>query len=329
MSAELKQIQQFSQETDHHHFMSDVLNGLSSSSKYLYSKYFYDQKGSELFNQITQHPDYYLTHCELEIIEQCKENLSQRLHNIPFNLIELGPGEGIKTRILINQFLKDQHEFTYFTIDISEKYLAHLVKKFNRELASLKLIALNADYFNGLHWLTQQSNKRNVVLFLGSSIGNFNHRETNQFLNGVWKDLQEGDYCFIGFDLKKDINCLLKAYNDSDGLTREFNLNLLTRLNRELGAHFNREYFEHYGTYNVYKGAMESFLISTREDNVLIDALNKEFHFDAYEPIHLEYSYKYSIKQIEEFATANGFKVIEHYFDNKRFFVDSLWQVVK
>lgn len=329
MSAELKKIQKFSIENDHNHFIKDVLTGLSDEKKHLSSKYFYDNTGSHLFNLITQHPDYYLTNCELEIIKHYKEKISQKLNSHSFNLIELGPGEGIKTRLLVDQFLKDGHDFTYFTIDISEKYLSQIVRKFNKELAQLNLIALNADYFKGLKWLNEQSKKQNVVLFLGSSIGNFDPHSTHVFLKSIWNDLQDGDYCLIGFDLRKDIEVLLKAYNDSDGLTREFNLNLLTRINRELGGHFNRGHFEHYGVYNFYNGAMESYLISSQEDDVYIDALNKSFHFDAYEPLHLEYSYKYTIAQIAEYASHNGFKVVENYFDEKRFFVDSLWQVVK
>jgi L-histidine Nalpha-methyltransferase len=329
MSAELKQIQQFSTKDDHAQFIHDVFHGLSGEKKHLSFKYFYDTKGSYLFNLITKQADYYLTQCELEIIDHYKEVISHRLNSHSFNLIELGPGEGIKTRLLIDQFLKDGHDFTYFTIDISEKYLSQIVKKFNKELAHLKLIALNADYFNGLKWLSEQSTKPNLVLFLGSSIGNFTPRSTNVFLKGIWNDLHDGDYCLIGFDLRKDMEILLKAYNDSKGLTREFNLNLLARINRELGGHFNKDHFEHYAVYNVYNGAMESYLISSQDDDVSIEALNQSFHFDAYEPLHLEYSYKYNLAQIAEHATLNGFKVVDNYFDEKRFFVDSLWQVVK
>lgn len=329
MGAELKQIQQFSLEDDRLHFMEDILKGLSSEKKYISSKYFYDTKGSELFNQITQHPDYYLTRCELEIINNNKAEISQRLDSHSFNLIELGPGEGIKTRLLIDQFLKDGHDFTYFTIDISKRYLSQIVNKFNKELAQLKLVALNADYFKGLQWLSTRSKKLNVIVFLGSSIGNFTPHNTNTFLRSVWNDLQAGDYCLIGFDLLKDMHTLVKAYNDSDGITREFNLNLLTRINRELGGHFNRDHFEHYGMYNVYNGAMESYLISTQEQDIAIDSLNKTFHFKAYEPLYLECSYKYTLEQINQYAVSNGFKVVENYSDHKKYFVNSLWQVVK
>ena len=329
MSAELKQLQQFSNEEDEHHFKQDVLEGLSTKKKHISSKYFYDKKGSELFNLITQHPHYYLTQCELQIIERYKSKLSNLLNTGSFNLIELGPGEGIKTRLILDQFLNDNLDFTYYTIDISEKYLLQIVEEFNKELAQLKLIALNADYFKGLKWLAKKSAKPNLILFLGSSIGNFTPKQTNRFLTSMWHDLQDGDYCLIGFDLRKDLRVILDAYNDGDGLTREFNLNLLTRINRELGGHFNTKNFQHYAVYNVYSGAMESYLLSTQEQQVYIDALNKEFRFGAYEPLHLEYSYKYTLKQIEDYASLNGFRIVENYFDEKNYFVDSLWQVVK
>ncbi|MDI1351272.1 MAG: L-histidine N(alpha)-methyltransferase, partial [bacterium] len=233
------------------------------------------------------------------------------------------------TRILIDQLLDDGHNFTYFTIDISKKYLTQIVNKFNHELCRLKMIALNADYINGLKWLTEHSKDRNLVLFLGSSIGNFSHEDTHIFLKNICQDLQDGDYFLIGFDLRKDIDILLNAYNDSDGITRQFNLNLLTRINKELGGTFNLDQFKHHGIYNVSQGAMESYLISLKDQDVYIDALNKSFHFEAYEPIHLEYSYKYSMSQITDFAQSNGFTIIENFFDEKKFFVNSLWRITK
>lgn len=329
MAAELKQLQQFCPTEDSSQFLQDVLTGLSSNRKYLSSKYFYDSKGSRLFNEITHHPDYYLTNCEIEILHRYKNRLSQLFGQQGFNLIELGPGEGIKTRLLLDQFLKDGHDFTYYTIDISEKYLSQIVKKFNKELSQLKLVALNADYFEGLQWLTEQSKRRNVVLFLGSSIGNFTPTHVNIFLRSLWQDLQKDDYLYIGFDLRKDTKLLLQAYNDRAGLTKEFNLNILRRINRELEGHFDPKQFTHYGTYNVHNGAMESYLINMKEDDIFIGKLNRYFHFGAYEPIHLEYSFKYTLSQIEEFAVMNGFAIVEHYFDEKRFFADTLWQVVK
>lgn len=328
MTARLKQIQP-TIEPQRQHFGEDVTAGLTHTKKYISSKYFYDSRGSQLFTAITQHPDYYLTCCELEILERYKACLSSVFSNKAFNLIELGPGEAIKSKLLINQFLKDQQHFTYFPIDISKTYLTAMVQQFNKDMPLLPLTALQADYFSGLKWVTQHVSGHNLVLFLGSSIGNFNHKDMHFFLRSVWEDLHDGDYFFIGFDLKKEIKTLLRAYQDTLGLTKQFNLNILERINRELGGTFNTEAFEHYPTYNVHTGAMESYLISLLQQQITISNLGKIIQFKAYEPLHLEFSYKYDIAQIEKYAQQNGFHIVEHFFDKKKYFVDSLWQVIK
>jgi uncharacterized SAM-dependent methyltransferase len=133
----------------------------------------------------------------------------------------------------------------------------------------------------------------------------------------------------IGFDLKKDIDLLLRAYNDTGGVTRAFNLNLLTRINRELGGDFDVSKFRHFGTYDVFSGAMESYLVSMEEQSVFVRQIGRSFAFEAWEPIHTEYSYKYLISDIEKLATETGFQVLEHLFDSKRYFADSLWRVHK
>lgn len=308
-------------------FMNDVLIGLSKVNKQIQSKYFYDDRGSELFNQITRHPDYYLTGCELDILDTNKNELSTLMKNETFNLIELGPGEGIKTRLLIDQFIKDKLSFTYFTIDISKKYLRKIIEKFDKQLPNLETIALNSDYLNGIKWLSSNSNKRNFLLFLGSSIGNFDLNSAKEFLGMLRSFLHPGDYVLIGFDLVKDIDVLMKAYNDRDGITREFNLNLLRRMNNDLGANFNIDAFHHYGTYNVYTRAMESHLISKKEQIVYIESLKKSFGFKEFESIHVESSHKYTLSQVEKLAHSTQFKVVKNYTDLKRYFLNSLWCV--
>lgn len=310
-------------------FAMDVSKGLLKENKYLLSKYLYDEKGSELFNRITRHPDYYLTQCEMEILDKNKCLLSKLLENENFNLIELGPGEGIKARVIIDQFLHDSREFTYFTIDISRKYLSQIERKFHKDLPDLKLQVINRDYINGLEWLNAHSENRNIVLFLGSSIGNFDKENMKDFLNKVWTDLRAGDYFLIGFDLKKNIDTMIQAYNDRDGITREFNLNLLRRMNRELKTDFEIASFEHYETYNVLSGAMESYLVSLKEQNVHSETLHQTFHFDEYEPVHIESSYKYIRSQIEKLAQDAGFEVVNNFSDSRDYFIDSLWRVCK
>ncbi|ASQ45834.1 L-histidine N(alpha)-methyltransferase [Legionella clemsonensis] len=327
MSAKIQTLQKYPNNSlDNKEFMQDVLVGLSRKNKQLSSKYFYDAVGSSLFNQITHHPDYYLTGCELEILKHHKKELSDLLKDEEFNLVEFGPGEGLKTNILINQFLKDHLSFTYYAVDISKKYLDNLVNQFKQKLPQLNVVALNSDYIAGIEWLSLNSSKRNFLLFLGSSIGNFDIPAAKKFLQNVRNSLHEGDYFLIGFDLRKEINILLRAYNDSDGLTREFNLNLLRRINNELQSNFDLDSFYHYGIYNPHTGAMESYLISLEDQIVHISALKKSFTFKKFEPIRVESSYKYSAPQIKKLAKESGFEIIKNYSDSKKYFINSLWQ---
>jgi uncharacterized SAM-dependent methyltransferase len=193
----------------------------------------------------------------------------------------------------------------------------------------LNATGIHADYFKGMEWIKKHSEQRNVVLFLGSSIGNFDTLSTIEFLQHLHNTLNKGDFVLLGFDLCKDPNILMPAYNDKKGITREFNLNLLHRLNRELGANFNLDKFRHYSCYNVYNGAMESYLISLEKQTIYIDALKKIFEFREIEAIHVEYSFKYRSEQIEEWAHKTGFRIVKHYFDSHHYFLDSLWCVEK
>lgn len=310
-------------------FKKDVLLGLNQPHKYLSSKYFYDEEGSHLFNKITEHPDYYLTAVELEILRTHKQDIAALMGKKAFNLIELGPGEGIKTKILLDEFLNDAIKFSYIPIDISMKYLEKLQKQYSPYAHLFKVIPIHADYFSGVEWQSEHSTQRNLVLFLGSTIGNLDPQSAKLFLHNMHKILHANDHLLIGFDLKKPISTFIKAYADDKGLTRAFNLNLLKRINRELNGHFNLEKFEHYANYNVYLGAMESFLISLEKQQIKVDALGQTFSFDAFEPIHTEYSYKFNLNQIAELARITGYEIEGNFFDAKHYFVDSLWRVKK
>ena len=166
-------------------------------------------------------------------------------------------------------------------------------------------------------------------MFLGSSIGNFTNSEAKFFMRNVWTCLNHDDCVFIGFDLKKDIEMLLWAYNDSQGVTAEFNLNLLRRINSELGGQFNLTNFRHYGTYNVFTGAMESYLVSMKDQEVYVDMISRSFNFQEWEPIRTEYSYKFLERDINELASDTGFVVEDTLFDSQRYFADSIWRVRK
>ncbi|MCZ6776652.1 MAG: L-histidine N(alpha)-methyltransferase [Ignavibacteria bacterium] len=310
-------------------FALDVLVGLSTPRKKIPSKYFYDEKGSRLFRQITEQPEYYLTNCELEIIDHHKEATARYVDYGPFNLVELGAGFSKKTIALLEYFAESKLDFQYVPIDISEPAMRSLVQSLDSRFPAMEVNGLVTDYFNGLKWLNNRYKRRNLVLFLGSTIGNFTHAEGCVFLRNVWNCLNHDDVVLLGFDLKKDIELLLRAYNDARGVTREFNLNLLHRINRELGGQFDVTKFRHFGTYNVFSGGIESYLVSLEKQSVFIEMIGRSFSFEAWEPIHMEYSYKYLISDIEQLAGETGFEIYEHLYDSRRFFMDSIWRVYK
>jgi dimethylhistidine N-methyltransferase len=310
-------------------FADDVEKGLSSQSKYLACKYIYDEVGSDLFKKIMNLPEYYLTRCEIEIMEKEKEDIANVFKDDAFNLIELGAGDGKKTKILLNHFLSKKLNFCYTPIDISESAVDELMDNLNKNVEGLNASGLVTEYFYGLNYLSAMDHKKKVILFLGSNIGNMSPGEAKSFLIRLWNSLNHDDFILIGFDLKKDIKKLIRAYNDDQNITAEFNKNLLYRINKELGGEFDADKFEYFSTYDPQDGAIKSFLISTERQSVYINAIQKQFNFDAYEAIHTESSYKYDTKDIINLADKNGFKIEKNYFDKKKYFTNSLWRVVK
>ncbi|MBI1857725.1 MAG: L-histidine N(alpha)-methyltransferase [Candidatus Melainabacteria bacterium] len=310
-------------------FALDVLHGLSQTPKTISSKYFYDDKGSKYFQRITELEEYYLTRCEYEILNTYKNVISDYMNTCEFNLIELGAGDGKKTNILIEHFLQNNLRFNYVPIDISEAAMSWLTNSLKQKFPKLSMYGLVSEYFNAIKWLGKSSNKRNLVLFLGSNIGNFSKGNSKVFLRSLWNSLNDGDYVLIGFDLKKDINLLLNAYNDSEGITKEFNINLLKRINQELKGNFDISKFQFFANYNVSSGAIESYLLSTEKQQVLIEHIGQVFSFKAWEPIHTEYSYKYLQLDIESLANETGFLIENQFYDSKKYFTDSIWKVCK
>jgi len=307
-------------------FQADVLSGLSSSPKSLSPKYFYDDKGSEIFQKITQHQDYYLTRTEYQILEQIKDELPKVINEDVIDIIELGAGDGHKSDLILRGFLAAGCHVNFYPIDISNKALT-LMKDTITPHQNLNIQGVVAEYSEGLSHIKQASSRPQLLLFLGSNIGNFNPSERLDFLQSMRMQLSKASYFLIGFDLKKDIAILNTAYNDSAGLTRDFNLNLLERINRELGGKFSRSKFTHYGAYNPSMGGMESYLISNEDQDVYIQSLDKIVHFEAFEPLHLEYSFKFSRGDIKRLGQESGFNIVNDYADEKKYFIDSLWQV--
>lgn len=309
-------------------FARDVLQGLLAMPKSLPSRCFYDERGSRLFQQIMELPEYYPTRCEREILQHAKDEIARAVGPEPFRLVELGVGDGRKTEILLRHLLQRGLRFQYVPVDICQATIVDLAESLHHRdgLASLSLHGIVADYFDALHLLIHQGSERNLVLFLGSNIGNFDPFDARQFLAGLGESLNVGDLVLLGFDLKKDPAILHLAYNDLRGVTREFNLNLLDRINRELGGRFDRRRFRHYGSYNVPQSRMESWLVSTEAQQVEIRRLGETVAFDAWEGIHVECSYKYDLPEIEAMAASTGFSIRRHWHDVERWFVDTLWE---
>ena len=315
---------------DRREFANDVLLGLSERPKHLSSRFFYDERGSELFRQIMDLEEYYPTNCERSIFEAHGATLAERFANQQVEVVDLGAGDGVKSFILLAYMANTCAALCYRPIDISEGAMQTLVAAARLALPNLMAEGLVSDYSDGLEWLAQQpTDASRLVLFLGSNIGNFNAAQARAFLRRLWGSLRDGDHLLIGFDLKKDIDLFLNAYNDKFGITAAFNLNLLDRINRELGGHFDCDKFRHFGTYDVFSGAMESYLVSLEEQHIRIDALSHTFHFKAWEPIHTEYSYKYLRSDINSLAETTGFSIEAEWTDDKAWFIDSLWRVVK
>ncbi len=310
-------------------FAEDVRQGLSSTPKFLSSKYFYDDEGSRLFQEIMKLPEYYLTRAEFEIFQTQTKEIFDALNvkNERFDLIELGAGDGTKTSILVDYFLQHNARFSYVPIDISAKALNVLTEKFEQQFPNLSIKIEQGDYFKTLRTLGAKTDNRKIVIFLGSNIGNFNQTEAVAFFTNLRAEMEENDLLFVGFDLQKNPNTILAAYNDANGVTAKFNLNLLNRLNHELGANFNIEDFSHYAAYHPIEGAARSFLMSRKQQTVFIESLGESFDFRAWEPIFMEISQKYNLEMISSLAEDCGFQVAKNFFDDRRYFVDSLWKV--
>lgn len=310
-------------------FALDVLMGLTSTPKHLSPKYMYDQKGSDLFAQIMELDEYYPTRSETEILDTHKSEIVKQFPEKELRIIELGAGNGIKTKILLREFERQGKKISYIPVDISSDAVTGLSRNLKKEFPNLEGVGVVADYFDAIRWINEQDHQKNLVLFLGGNIGNFNKAQGEVFLKTLWNVLNPGDLVLTGFDLRKSIRLLTHAYNDSKGVTRNFNLNVLNRMNRELGADFDLASFDHCGIYNPKTGAMESYLLSTQSQTVTIAALKKQFHFKPYEAIHIESSYKYLLEDIDEMTQDTGFSVDQRYFDENRYFTDVLMKVEK
>jgi L-histidine N-alpha-methyltransferase len=310
-------------------FYQDVLRGLTSIPKRLDSKYFYDAVGDQLFQDLMNCDEYYPTNCELDIFKNHTAELAESIigNGDDFDLIELGAGDAMKSSYLLKHLLGEGVKFTYLPIDISSHVIEELDSSLAKTLPGLKFEGLNGEYFDMLQKAAAISNKRKVVLFLGSNIGNMKVEDAEGFCRELKNHLSPGDMALIGFDLKKNPKTILAAYNDSQGITKKFNLNLLTRINRELGADFNVNQFDHYPTYDPESGACKSYLVSLMDQKVHIADHNESVSFKKDEYIYMEISQKFTVEQIKDMAAKTGFETLNYLFDANNWFTDAIWRV--
>jgi dimethylhistidine N-methyltransferase len=306
-------------------FKREVLEGLRSSPKRLSSKYFYDERGDELFQKIMELPEYYLTRCEMEIFETQKSAILKALKfgDQPFDLVEFGAGDGKKTKVLLQHFLSEGVQFTYRPVDISANILNELEDSLHREMPNLEVEGLAMDYFKALDFLKENSSRPKVLLFLGSNVGNYRDELRNELLEGISKHLNPKDHFFIGLDLKKDPNKILAAYNDSQGVTAAFNSNILRRIKKHLSPDLELENFKHFPNYSPITGEARSYLIAQKDMEIDIDG--EKIELEAFEPIHTEVSKKFSKSEINHMIDRFGFDKGEQFTDSKDYYVNSLW----
>ncbi|HTC31202.1 MAG TPA: L-histidine N(alpha)-methyltransferase [Candidatus Acidoferrum sp.] len=297
-----------------YHFAQDVREGLTAPAKHLSSKYFYDDLGSALFDAITYLPEYYLTRAENEILREWGWEIVRVLDE-PVEFLELGSGSAQKTRRLIEEALRVQPTLHYSPIDISPETLRVSSATLVEHFPGLYVRAYAGDYFRVLSSGVLAFEQRVLAMLMGSNLGNYEPRVARDLIALISRVLRPGDALLLGVDRKKDRATLERAYNDPTGVTAAFDRNLLSRINRELGANFELPTFDHVVHYDEKRGVVNSYLQSSREQRVRIEALDLDLDFTAGERIHTESSYKYDDADVAELAAANAFELRKTWTD--------------
>ena len=300
-------------------FEQEVYEGLTAFPKHLSSKYFYDEVGDKLFQDIMAMPEYYLTNCEYDILKTHKEEIVSLFasHDQPFSLFELGAGDGKKTKILLQHLVDRNVTFDYRPIDISQNALKQLSESLNREIPEVVIHPLQGTYFETLRNIGETNGRRKVILFLGSNIGNLLHPLAVEFLGNLRDSIHQDDLIFMGFDQKKNPQTILDAYNDKTGITEAFNKNVLVRINKEMGGNFEIDNFLHWEVYDPETGTAKSYLVSKVDQDVHIESLELDVRLKRWETIHTEISQKYDDEVVEWLAEKSGLKIVTSFADQE------------
>ena len=299
-------------------FAEDTYKGLKNHPKYLLSKYIYDKNGDRLFQKIMDMPEYYLTSCEFDILKLNAEDIASEFSSKEgIDLIELGAGDGKKTKILLRELVEKGHKFDYLPIDISQNVLDQLEASLKKEIPEASVNVQQGTYFKTLEKLSEYNTRKKVILVLGSNIGNLSHKEAVDFLANIAAAMGQEDMLFMGFDQKKHPQKILDAYNDPAGITEEFNKNLLVRINSELQGDFDTDSVLHGDTYDPETGTAKSFLVSKKAQQVYIKKLDLKVNFEAWESIHTEISQKYDDSIVKWLADEAGLSVEKSFGDRE------------
>lgn len=297
-------------------FARDVAAGLTGSPKQLSCCYFYDQEGLCLFEAICQLPEYYLTRAETAILQNHVDEIAARFPS-ETTLVELGSGNSTKTRLLIEAFLRTRPRQRYVPLDICRTVLEETARELLRDYPALEIVAVAAEYHEGLRYVRSEAARPKLILWLGSNIGNFDRRQAARFLDQVRGTMTRSDRLLVGIDLRKDRAILEAAYDDAQGVTSAFNLNLLARINRELDGNFDLAKFRHRAIYDEEAGRVEIYLVSTADQRVAIDRLGLAVDFAAGEAVHTEDSYKYALEEIDALAQTAGLTMEQRWLDEE------------
>lgn len=299
-------------------YAAEVETGLTSWPKWLPSKVLYDREGSALFEEITRLPEYYLTRTELEILREHGAEMA-RAAGPGLTVIELGSGTAAKTCTLLQALARRQMRVQYVPVDISPAALSEARSRVEAQCPSVWVHPIAADFSDGFGFLRSIPGRR-LVLYLGSSIGNFNFEPAVQMLGSIREQLAAGDALLLGTDMAKDPAQLVPAYDDAQGVTAQFSKNILRRLNRELGANFDRAAFRHIALWNPGCSRMEIYLESLRPQIVDLTVLRLRIRIANGERIHTENSYKYTMPMVRNILGSAGFSLENSWFDSRKWF---------
>jgi len=305
-------------------FAHDVTQGLSAPRKSLPAKYFYDAYGSQLYEQICDLPEYYPYRAEQDILAIHATEIYAAIGHL--SLVEFGPGNASKTRYLLAEYERAGQSFLYCPVDIARSMLLTTAEQLLKAYRYMTIRALHADFAGHPGVIQALHIEKKAAAFFGSSLGNFLPQESVEFLQRTAEIMGPEDVFLLGIDLKKSPAILLPAYNDAQGVTAAFNLNLLRRINRELGGNFDLHGFEHVALYNEEHGRIEMHLRSRRTQQVTIVRTAQTVHFTAGETIHTENSYKYSLEEVRDMGRRAHLTLQRTWFDRQHYFLLGLFR---